>query len=293
MEACLRRSGIDRCLRRIAHAVRLAVHRAGRRDLLRRAHPQVRLPDSRHSARRRCRSSNGTCTACCSCPGWATPTCATRMCASTSSPATCPARSRPGSSCSAVSVFALPYCWWRCTYCSWSFVVVSFLQDESSDAPNGLPTRWVIKGLPVPRPGRCSLPRSLSVLLRSSSACSARPIWPRAPARRPRAAGALRGRDHGMDWSTTSRSSCSSCSRSSCSWAIRSPSCWAAIALGFGVLGIVFDVFQPAQFGNLLPRIYGQAVQNQVLIAVPMFIFMGTMLEKSASPTNCCRRCRC
>ena len=30
-----------------------------------------------------------------------------------------------------------------------------------------------------------------------------------------------------------------------------------------------------------MPRIYGQAVQNQVLVAVPMFIFMGTMLEKS------------
>ena len=35
------------------------------------------------------------------------------------------------------------------------------------------------------------------------------------------------------------------------------------------------------QFANLLPRIYGQAVENQVLVAVPMFIFMGTILEKS------------
>ena len=53
------------------------------------------------------------------------------------------------------------------------------------------------------------------------------------------------------------------------------------VALGFGVLGIMFDVFRPAQFGSLMPRIYGQAVQNQVLMAMPMFIFMGTMLEKS------------
>ncbi|MBX9596583.1 MAG: TRAP transporter large permease subunit, partial [Roseomonas sp.] len=53
------------------------------------------------------------------------------------------------------------------------------------------------------------------------------------------------------------------------------------VALGFGALGIVFDVFRPAQFGTLIPRIWGQAVQNQVLIAVPMFVFMGTILERS------------
>ncbi len=53
------------------------------------------------------------------------------------------------------------------------------------------------------------------------------------------------------------------------------------IALAFGALGIAFDVFRPAQFGSLIPRIWGQAVQNQVLIAVPMFVFMGTILEKS------------
>jgi tripartite ATP-independent transporter DctM subunit len=54
-----------------------------------------------------------------------------------------------------------------------------------------------------------------------------------------------------------------------------------AIGIGFGALGIVFDVFSPTQFANLLPRIYGQAVQNQVLVAIPMFVFMGTMLERS------------
>ena len=53
------------------------------------------------------------------------------------------------------------------------------------------------------------------------------------------------------------------------------------VALGFGALGIMFDVFRPAQFGSLIPRVWGQAVQNQVLIAVPMFVFMGTILEKS------------
>jgi tripartite ATP-independent transporter DctM subunit len=53
------------------------------------------------------------------------------------------------------------------------------------------------------------------------------------------------------------------------------------VALGFGVLGILFGTFNVAQFGALIPRIWGQAVENQVLLAVPMFIFMGTMLERS------------
>jgi tripartite ATP-independent transporter DctM subunit len=54
-----------------------------------------------------------------------------------------------------------------------------------------------------------------------------------------------------------------------------------SIGIGFGFLGMAFDVFHMNQFANLLPRIYGQAVQNQVLVAIPMFIFMGTMLERS------------
>ena len=54
-----------------------------------------------------------------------------------------------------------------------------------------------------------------------------------------------------------------------------------AVGIVFGFLGILFDIFSPLQFANLLPRIYGQAVENQVLVAVPMFIFMGTVLEKS------------
>jgi tripartite ATP-independent transporter DctM subunit len=53
------------------------------------------------------------------------------------------------------------------------------------------------------------------------------------------------------------------------------------VALGFGLLGIAFDVFRPNQFYSLIPRIWGQAVENPVLIAIPMFVFMGTLLEKS------------
>ena len=53
------------------------------------------------------------------------------------------------------------------------------------------------------------------------------------------------------------------------------------VGLGFGTLGIMLDVFQPVQFFNILPRIWGSVAQNQVLVAIPMFIFMGTMLERS------------
>ena len=44
---------------------------------------------------------------------------------------------------------------------------------------------------------------------------------------------------------------------------------------------MLFGTFHAAQFGALITRIWGQAVENQVLLAVPMFIFMGTMLERS------------
>jgi tripartite ATP-independent transporter DctM subunit len=54
-----------------------------------------------------------------------------------------------------------------------------------------------------------------------------------------------------------------------------------AVGIIFGFLGVLTGVFNMVQFANLLPRIYGTAVENQVLVAVPMFIFMGTMLEKS------------
>ena len=54
-----------------------------------------------------------------------------------------------------------------------------------------------------------------------------------------------------------------------------------AIGIFFGWIGIFFGLFNPVQFANLLPRIYGTAVENQVLVAVPMFIFMGVILERS------------
>ena len=53
------------------------------------------------------------------------------------------------------------------------------------------------------------------------------------------------------------------------------------IAILFGGIGILLDVFHPIQFFNLLPRVWGAAASNPILVAVPMFIFMGTMLERS------------
>ncbi|MBL8669128.1 MAG: TRAP transporter large permease subunit [Alphaproteobacteria bacterium] len=54
-----------------------------------------------------------------------------------------------------------------------------------------------------------------------------------------------------------------------------------AVGIFFGWIGIYAGVFKAAQFASLMPRIYQQAVENPVLVAIPMFIFMGTMLERS------------
>lgn len=53
------------------------------------------------------------------------------------------------------------------------------------------------------------------------------------------------------------------------------------IGLAFGLIGSLFDVFSLIEFFNLLPRIWGGVAENLVLTAIPMFIFMGTMLERS------------
>lgn len=54
----------------------------------------------------------------------------------------------------------------------------------------------------------------------------------------------------------------------------------AGIALGFGLIGMAFGVFDFGFMAALPQRIYGN-MTNDVLIAVPLFIFMGTMLERS------------
>ena len=53
------------------------------------------------------------------------------------------------------------------------------------------------------------------------------------------------------------------------------------MALGSGFLGLSFDVFSFVEFFNIISRIWGGVCENLILVAVPMFIFMGTMLERS------------
>ena len=53
------------------------------------------------------------------------------------------------------------------------------------------------------------------------------------------------------------------------------------IALATGLAGHALDVFRLQQFFNVPSRIFGGVAANSVLVAIPMFIFMGVMLEKS------------
>jgi TRAP-type mannitol/chloroaromatic compound transport system permease large subunit len=71
------------------------------------------------------------------------------------------------------------------------------------------------------------------------------------------------------------------------------------IGLAFGGLGVIYGVFSPIEYFNIISRVYGGIVESLVLVAVPMFIFMGTMLEKSGVAKDllhalrcCCAGCR-
>jgi TRAP-type mannitol/chloroaromatic compound transport system permease large subunit len=48
----------------------------------------------------------------------------------------------------------------------------------------------------------------------------------------------------------------------------------------FGALGVVFGAFDPFLFGALAQRVFG-TMTSEVLVAIPLFVFMGMMLEKS------------
>jgi len=64
------------------------------------------------------------------------------------------------------------------------------------------------------------------------------------------------------------------------------------LAIGFGLIGYAMDMFQLVEFFNFLPRIWGQAAENLVLVAVPTFVFMGTMMERSGIANEmlfCCQ----
>jgi tripartite ATP-independent transporter DctM subunit len=53
------------------------------------------------------------------------------------------------------------------------------------------------------------------------------------------------------------------------------------LALAFGVLGYFLDIFSLIEFFNFLPRIWGTAAENLVLVSIPAFVFMGVMMERS------------
>ena len=53
------------------------------------------------------------------------------------------------------------------------------------------------------------------------------------------------------------------------------------LALLYGLLGFFIDSFRLIEYFNFLPRIWGQAAENLVLVAVPAFVFMGVMMERS------------
>jgi tripartite ATP-independent transporter DctM subunit len=52
-------------------------------------------------------------------------------------------------------------------------------------------------------------------------------------------------------------------------------------ALLFGFLGYLVGTFRLVEFFNFVPRIWGQAAENLVLVSVPTFVFMGVMMERS------------
>ena len=53
------------------------------------------------------------------------------------------------------------------------------------------------------------------------------------------------------------------------------------IAFLFGMIGYWLDLFSLIEFFNFLPRIWFQGAENLVLVAVPAFVFMGVMMERS------------
>jgi tripartite ATP-independent transporter DctM subunit len=52
-------------------------------------------------------------------------------------------------------------------------------------------------------------------------------------------------------------------------------------AIVFGLIGYFLGVFRLVEFFNFVPRIWGQAAENLVLVSIPTFIYMGVVMERS------------
>ncbi len=64
------------------------------------------------------------------------------------------------------------------------------------------------------------------------------------------------------------------------------------IAIAYGLIGYTMGVFSLIEFFNFLPRIWGGAAENLVLVALPTFVFMGVMMERSGVANDmlyCCQ----
>lgn len=59
----------------------------------------------------------------------------------------------------------------------------------------------------------------------------------------------------------------------------------AGTALFFAGIGIATDIFEPSMLNALPSRLFG-VMNNQTLLAIPLFIFMGAMLERSKIAEN-------
>ena len=64
------------------------------------------------------------------------------------------------------------------------------------------------------------------------------------------------------------------------------------LAVLFGLIGHGIGDFKLIEYFNFMPRIWGMAAENLVLVAVPTFVFMGTMMERSGIANEmlyCCQ----
>lgn len=52
------------------------------------------------------------------------------------------------------------------------------------------------------------------------------------------------------------------------------------VGIAFALLGSALDVFEWRTMGGVMGRLYG-TMSNEMLVSIPLFIFMGIMLEKS------------
>ena len=64
------------------------------------------------------------------------------------------------------------------------------------------------------------------------------------------------------------------------------------LSIAYGLIGYSFGMFSLIEFFNFVPRVWGGAAENLVLVALPTFVFMGVMMERSGIANDmlyCCQ----